>query len=128
MPDTTPSPEEIRAAVTRYVEMLSQGDAQGIIELYADDPRVEDPVGGDPIVGREAIRNFYAGMSGRLKVELTGPIRVAGLECAFPMLARLDLGGNPMEMDVIDVMQFDDVGKVTQLRAFWNPAEMRPAG
>ena len=122
-----PSPEDMRATVTRYVELLSQGDAQGIIELYAEDARVEDPVGGDPLVGRAAVLDFYTNMSGKLTAEITGPIRVAGRECAFPMLARAELGGNRMEMDVIDVMRFDDAGKVTSMRAFWSPGEMRPA-
>jgi steroid delta-isomerase len=29
-------------------------------------------------------------------------------------------------MDVIDVMTFDDEGKITSMRAYWNPADMRP--
>ncbi len=27
---------------------------------------------------------------------------------------------------MIDVMSFDDAGKITGMRAFWNPAKMRP--
>ena len=30
-------------------------------------------------------------------------------------------------VDIIDVMTFDDAGKITTMRAFWDPAEMRPA-
>jgi steroid delta-isomerase len=121
-----PSPGEIRDAVERYVKVLSAGDVDGIMGLYADDCRVEDPVGGDPQVGHDAVRSFYGAMAGKLDVELTGPVRVAGSEAAFPMLARVEMGGKHFEMDVIDVMQFREDGKVVGMRAFWNPAEMRP--
>ena len=122
-----PGPDEIRTAVERYVAYLSAGDVDGIMGLYASAASVEDPVGGKPVVGAEAVRAFYAGAAGKLKVTLTGAIRVAGSECAFPMLARVDLGGREVEMDVIDVMKFDDAGKVVGMRAFWSPGDMRPA-
>ena len=30
-----------------------------------------------------------------------------------------------LEIDVIDVVSFDAAGKITRLRAFWNPDEIR---
>jgi steroid delta-isomerase len=50
----------------------------------------------------------------------------AGNECAMPMLAELTMGEQKLYIDVIDVMKFNDDGKVASMRAFWNPAEMRP--
>ena len=122
-----PSPDEIRAAIESYVKLLCAGDADGILSLYADHPSVEDPVGRDPVVGRDAVRAFYAAAAGRVRVQLTGPIRVAGREAAFPMLAHVDFGERQVEMDVIDVMAFEDDGRIASMRAFWSPAEMRPA-
>ena len=29
-------------------------------------------------------------------------------------------------IDVIDEFSFDDAGKITSMRAFWSPAELRP--
>jgi steroid delta-isomerase len=58
-------------------------------------------------------------------VEITGPIRVSGLECAVPMLAELTMNDSKSYIDVIDVMTFDEGGKITSMRAFWSPAEMR---
>jgi hypothetical protein len=40
----------------------------------------------------------------------------------------LTLGGQASEVDVIDVVEFNDAGKIVRLRAFWNPNEIRPAG
>ncbi len=121
-----PAPDEIRTAMQSYIKFLTESDLDGIMGLYAEDATVEDPVGGPVQRGTDAIRSFYGAAIPNLKVELTGPIRVAGNECAMPMLAEIDLGDRAMLMDVIDVMKFDDEGKLVSMRAFWNPADMRP--
>ena len=121
-----PAPAEIRETIERYVKLLSAGDVDGVMGLFAEEVSLEDPVGGTALEGADAVRAFYGAMAGKLSVQLTGPIRVAGVEAAFPMLARVELGEQPSEMDVIDVMKFGDGGKVVSMRAFWNPAEMRP--
>jgi steroid delta-isomerase len=120
-----PSPEEIRAAMERYVELVCEGDSDGIADLYADDATVEDPVGENSIQGREVIRSFYAAVASNLQVEITGPICVAGKECATPLLAEFTSDDQKNYIDVIDVMTFDDEGKITSMRAFWNAADMR---
>ena len=121
-----PTPDEMRSALQSYIKFMCESDIDGIMALYADDAEVEDPVGGAHLSGREALTAFYAGSAPKLQVELTGPIRVAGNECAMPMLAELDLGDNKLYIDVIDVMKFNDDGKLVSMRAFWDPADMRP--
>ena len=110
----------------QYVKRLTDTDVDGIMALYADDATVEDPVGGEVLQGREKLQAFYAATAPSLHVELSGPVRVAGKECAAPMLAELTVNEQKLYIDVIDVMVFDDEGKITSMRAFWNPAEMRP--
>jgi steroid delta-isomerase len=66
-------------------------------------------------------------MAESIELRQTGPVRVAAGECAFPMQARPTIGGSVLCVDIIDVMTFDDTGKITTMRAFWDPAEMRPA-
>ena len=121
-----PSPEEIREVTKRYVQLMCESNADAILELYAEDATAEDPVGGSVIQGREALHGFYAATSPNLQVELTGPVCVAGKECAFPMLAELTMNDQKLYIDVIDVMTFNDDGKITSMRAFWSPQEMRP--
>lgn len=121
-----PSPEELRGAIHSYLKSMCDSNIEGIMDLFADEATVEDPVGGAVLSGRETIRAFYAGAAPKLRVELTGPIRVAGSECAWPMLAEFDAGDTSLFIDVIDVMKFDANGKVVSMRAFWNPAETRP--
>ena len=121
-----PTPDEMRAVIEAYVRMMCDSDVDGILDLYAEDATAEDPVGGTIQRGKEALRNFYAGTAPSLQVEITGPIRVSGSEAAVPMLAELTMNDNKLYLDVIDVMAFDEAGKITSMRAFWNPAEMRP--
>ena len=80
--------------------------------------------------GHEAIGTFFelsSAMAESIELRRTGPVRVAAGECAFPMQARPVIGGATLVVDIIDVMTFDDAGKITTMRAFWDPAEMRPA-
>ena len=121
-----PSPEEIRSVMELYAKLMCDSDADGIAALYADDCFVEDPVGGDPIQGIEAVRGFYAVTSPNLQVEVSGPICVAGSQCAMPMLAELTMNDQKSYIDVIDVMTFDDDSKITSMKAYWSPMDMRP--
>jgi steroid Delta-isomerase len=121
-----PSSAEIRDTVRRYAKLLCDSDADAIAELYAEDCRVEDPVGGEPIHGRAAVRSFYAAAAPRLQVEIVGPICVSGSQCAVPLLAELTMNDRKSYMDVIDEFSFDGAGRITSMRAFWNPAELRP--
>jgi ketosteroid isomerase-like protein len=43
----------------------------------------------------------------------------------MPMLAELTVNDQKRYIDVIDVIAFDDDGKITSMRAFWNPADIR---
>jgi steroid Delta-isomerase len=120
-----PGPDALRQTVERYVKLMNEGDADGIAELYADDASVEDPIGASPQRGRDSIRGWYRASAGKVRLELTGPIRVAGGEAAFPMLGTIGSEGDPSYLDIIDVMRFDDRGRIVSLRAFWSVDAIR---
>jgi len=109
--------EHIRSLFQRYVDLVTRGDFAAIAELYADDATVEDPVGSEPHRGRDAIREFYRASAGTVSLALEGRVRVAGKEAAAAMIARA--GG--MVIETTDVMTFDDVGRITSMRAYWSP-------
>lgn len=120
----------IRATVQAYCEAFTAGDRDAYVGLFADDAWIEDPVGTPRHNGPEAIGAFFemsSSMAESIELRQTGPVRVAAGECAFPMQARPTIGGSVLCVDIIDVMTFSDDGKITTMRAFWDPAEMRPA-
>jgi steroid delta-isomerase len=120
----------IRSVVDAYTGAFGAGDKDAYVALFAPDAWVEDPVGSPRHEGHDAIAEFFTQMStmaDSIELQVTGPVRVAAGECAFPMQARPTMGGTTMCIDIIDVMTFDDAGKITSMRAFWDPAEMRPA-
>lgn len=118
----------IRNVYTRYPEMVTKGDVDGIVDLYADDATIEDPIGSDLHRGRDAIRAFYAAAAGTVTMKQTGPVRVAGHEAATPLIVLMGPDGPDQKaLDIISVMTFDDAGKITTMRAFWSFDAMRPA-
>jgi steroid delta-isomerase len=126
--------ESMRRAVLRYLELVAAGDVDGVVALMADDVSVEDPVGGPPathVVGREKVRAFFrAGFSrANPRPGPIGPVcTTAGGEAAVSFQLVLTRRGGDVELDVIDVVRFDDRGRIRSLRAFWNAAEMRDVG
>ncbi len=126
-----PDAEQIRATVQRYTEVFSAGDKEGYVGLFAEDATLEDPVGGEVHRGLDAIRAFWdttREMTPRIELTLTGPVRVAGHEAAFPGEARPTVGDEAMAIPVVDTLAFDDDGRITRLRAFWDFADLRPLG
>ncbi|OBI47565.1 steroid delta-isomerase [Mycobacterium kyorinense] len=116
-----PSAETIADTVNRYISLVAKGSADDIVELYADDATVEDPVGGEVHIGRQAIRGFYAALeSGERDCELV-TLRVAGNEAAFQFKLTVAYGDSRMVIEPIDVMVFDDDGKVAAMKAYWSP-------
>lgn len=111
--------------VHAYVRALNAQDLDGILALYADDATVEDPVGTEPLRGREAIRSFYARtVALPLEVRLEGEVRVAGRECAFPFSVSLVYEGRRSTFRPIDTFRFDDAGRIVQMRAFFGPGNV----
>jgi steroid delta-isomerase len=120
----------IRAAVDAYVAAFTAGDRDAYVGLFAEGAQVEDPVGTPHHVGHEAIGVFFdqaRGLADSIELRRTGPVCIAAGEAAFSMQARPNMGGTTFVVDIIDVMSFDDGGRITTMRAFWDPAEMRPA-
>lgn len=110
------------AAVHKYVEAFDKADINIIKELYADDATVEDPVGTDVHVGIEAIVAFYEGaLQSGAKLELSGDPRCAGNSVAFPFAVQAP----GMAVEVIDVFEFNDAGKVSSMRAYWGPENVK---
>ena len=123
-----PDPNAIKATVEAYAHRHTRGTVDELLELFTDDAEAYDPVDQPPHVGREAIAAFFAAnreMADSLVIELTGPVRVAGDQAAFPLVARTTIGDLSLEIDIIDVMTFDDDAMISEMRAYWSMADAR---
>ena len=113
-------------AVDSYIRSLNEKDLEGILTLFADNATVEDPVGSKIVSGKEALRQFYSGaVTIDLLLTRTGPVRIAGVEVAFPFQLQMDVEGTTMITDIIDVFRFDEEGKIISMRAFWGEINRR---
>src|ERR1700738_4363990 len=109
--------EAITKAVIRYLETVSQGRPDDIAALYAQDATVEDPVGSELHIGRQAIRRFYTRVENvKSKTEVV-TLRALGNQAGF--LLRLVFCG--MTIGIISVMTFDGEGKIASMKAYWGP-------
>jgi len=117
-----PSAEDITTTVNRYLELAAKGDADGITDLYADDATVEDPVGGEVHIGRQAIRGFYANVEKVNAETEVVTLRALGNEAAFFWALTIDMADvGKMRIEIISVMTFDDDGKIASMKAYWTP-------
>jgi len=106
--------------VERYINANSNHDIEVIEELFDINATVEDPVGSEPHVGLDSIREFYLnGFSSVVKAELTGNIRCAEGAAAFPFYVIAKIGDAKMKIEVIDVFEFTEQGKVRSMKAYW---------
>jgi len=123
-----PTVEQMTAAVDAYVAGFAAGDVEAIVALFADEATVEDPVGTPLKHGREEIRAFYAAsVATGARLELLGDPRCAADYVAFPFAVKLEWGGKRSVIEVIDTFRIDDAGKITEMRAFFGPANMKSA-
>jgi steroid delta-isomerase len=115
-----PSAQDIADTVNRYIGLLAKGSADDLADLYAGDATVEDPVGGEVHIGRQAIRGFYAAVENvERECELVS-LRVAGNEAAFQFRLTVTAGDSRMVIEPIDVMVLDEDGKVAAMKAYWS--------
>lgn len=122
-----PTTDEMKAAVTAYTEAHTAGDIGAIAAIFAEDAVVADPVDKPPFVGREAIRQFFAGtheFAESLELVVTGPIRAVDHFAAAPLRAITSMGGSKFAVDIIDVFTFDDEGLVSDMKAYWTAADI----
>ena len=114
-----PDRSSICAVCDRYIAAVAAGDVDAVLALYADDPRVEDPVGSEPRIGRDAVRAFYAqGAAFTFSAQRIGPVTVVGDRAAFQFRIDVPLGDTTLKMASTDIMSFDAGGRILTMVAY----------
>lgn len=114
------SDDHIANALQAYVDAVTGDDVEKIIELYAEDAVVEDPVGTPAHCGHNALREFYqAAVDSVEKMVLEGNPRVREKWGACAMRAYPKGMDLKFCMETMDVMEFNEEGKITRMTAYW---------
>ena len=119
--------DQMRAALQAYIDGFAAKDGAALAALFADDARIEDPVGGPKIVeGRAAVDEFYRGAVQAVeRLELVAPIRAShGNAAAMAFDIHLAFGDTRALIRAIDVMTFDDDGKIVDMKAYHGPGDV----
>lgn len=123
-----PTEEHMKSALQQYIDGFKARDAEKIIALFADDATIEDPVGSGKIVsGKAAITEMYrGGVNVVTDMKLSAPIRGSHSNAAAMAFDfEMEFGGNKVRTSAIDVMEFNDDGKIVRMRAYWGPSDSR---
>lgn len=123
-----PTSEEIRATVDAYVDAYAKNEKAAFLALWAPDGVLEDPVGTPAHVGVEALGAFWDGareLADRI-VLLPREVIVADGEAAVVIEIHAHMGNAGLVMQAVDIMNFDDDGRLTSVRAYWDMATATP--
>ncbi|MDH6282368.1 steroid delta-isomerase [Rhodococcus sp. LBL1] len=118
------SPESIRSTVESYIKAVASGTADEVLALYAEGATVEDPVGSPVRTTPESIREFYGIIEPLEQEAELVTLRIAANTAAFHFRLVTKMGDQTFEIAPIDIMEFDDAGKIVSMRAVWGPEDM----
>ena len=107
-----------------YLDLVATGTTSQIMALYADGAVLEDPVGTDPRTTAESIREFYAIIEPLESSTTLRTLKVSGSAAAFVFELTTTMGDTRVVVDVIEVLELDDDGLITSMRAYWGPDDM----
>jgi steroid delta-isomerase len=121
-----PNELKMKAALQKYIDAFKAQDADALIVLFADDATIEDPVGSELVVGIENIAAFYRqGVQMVTHMELSAPIRGShGNAAAMAFDFEMVYEGRKSRVSAIDVMEFDEEGKIKRMRAYHGPSDV----
>ena len=121
---------EILDTIHAYTKTFTAGDREGWLDLWAPDATMEDPVGSPVRHGRDEIGGMFdqshALVPDGVELRISGDPLVCGREAAFPFDIIVTVGDGRMGMPAIDVMTFDDDGRIATQRAFVDYAKLAP--
>ncbi|MCZ6829870.1 MAG: SgcJ/EcaC family oxidoreductase [Gammaproteobacteria bacterium] len=118
--------QHIADVMQQYVDAITEGDLEKILDLFADDAVVEDPVGSEPKRGKDALREFYQMTVDSVeKMVLDGNARAREKWGACAMRAYPKGMEGKMQVETLDVMEFNQQGKVVSMTAYFGDNNIR---
>jgi steroid delta-isomerase len=115
--------------IETYCKAESAKDRDTWLSLFAADATHEDPVGAPVNRGHDAIGAFFDASAAKMDLDLhtTAPPVVVGDEALAFLEVHVGHGAERMLLSpIVDHLVFDDDGLISALRAFFDPAGIRP--
>ena len=114
--------------VKAYFAATRAMDRAAWVGCFAENGSSYDPANAPPITGHAALGAFYDSMVALMKsVGLhEDKVYACGNEVAVKWTTR-GIGmqnGKPFVFEGIDVIEFDERGKIRTLRAYWDPTQL----
>jgi steroid delta-isomerase len=121
-----PNAEKTAQVMQAYVDAVSGDDVETVVALFTEDAVVEDPIGTGEHVGHDALRAFYQiAVDSVEKMVLEGNARIRDQWGACAMLAYPKGMDMKFVIETLDVMEFNDAGKIIRMTAYWGDSNMR---
>ena len=119
------TPEQIEAVIEEVFTKLAAFDAQGVVNHFAADAVIEDPVGTPPIQGTQAITAYlqtFPTLFSQIKL-YSLDVKVCGQEAAVEWRLRFTTRtGNVFFLEGIGFFKFNQEGKIQLEREFFDLA------
>ena len=124
-----PTEAHMKSVLEAYIAGLNARDPDAVLALFSPDAEIEDPV-GTPAFRGEAIEAWFRGaVQVEPHLELVAPIRAshgASAAMAFTVTTRRKNGR--FTTNSVDVVHFDDDGRIRRLEGYWGPSDRRRVG
>jgi steroid delta-isomerase len=123
------SREHAHQVIETYCKAESAKDRDTWLSLFTPDATHEDPVGAPVNRGIEAIGAFFDASAGQMDLDLhmtAPPVVVANEALAFLAVYVGHGAERQLLSPIVDHLVFDDDGRITALRAFFDQANLRP--
>jgi uncharacterized protein (TIGR02246 family) len=122
-----PTPDQVRATVSAYVDAINTKDRASFVGLFAADAVTQDPVPGPLNEGPAAIGQWWDSMLAPLDNVAFGirDVHVCGDQAAMVWtITATPQGMDSIIMKGVDLFRVTDDGKIRSMYAYWDPAEI----
>ena len=120
-----PTQEDVKDWAEAYRVAWEQADSAGAAALFADGATYRDNIYEEPHRGRGGIVEYWSGVTSvqsNPTVRMGEPV-VSGNRADVEFWTTMDAGGSPITLAGCLLLDFDDSGKCTALREYWQVAE-----
>ena len=110
--------------ILAYTAAIGALDADAFAACFAPDSELHDPVGAPPHYGREGARAMLASFQPLVESIhfRPGEIRLHGRSAAFTwVIEAKGKNGRAASAEGIDVIEFDETGKIVRTNGYWDP-------